>query len=158
MPPDTPQLVTAGPDDHRRVRDLVRRAYARWVPVIGREPRPMQADYARAVVDHRIDLLEGEGGALIALIETDLRSDHLWIENIAVHPDHQGRGVGSRLIAHAARLARAAGRRELQLLTNAAFLDNVRLYERLGFVTWKTEPWLESTTLYMRRSLEDPPG
>ena len=156
MAPDTSPLITAGPDDHDRVRELVRLAYARWVPIIGREPRPMQADYARAVLEHRIDLLV-EGGALVALIETDMRSDHLWIENIAVHPDHQGRGIGTRLVAHAARLARAEGRRELQLLTNAAFLANVRLYERLGFVTWKTEPWRQSTTLYMRRPLDDLP-
>ncbi len=155
--PDGPQLITAGPGDQARVRDLVRRAYARWVPVIGREPRPMQADYARAVVEHRIDLLV-DGGDLVGLIETDLRSGHLWIENIAVHPDRQGRGLGTQLIAHAVGLARAAGRRELQLLTNAAFLANVRLYERLGFVAWKTEPWLDSTTLYMRMPLDDRPG
>jgi hypothetical protein len=36
------------------VRDLTRTAYAKWVPVIGRVPKPMTADYAAAVRDHQI--------------------------------------------------------------------------------------------------------
>ncbi len=39
------------------------------VPVIGREPVPMTADYAQAVRLHSFDLLEREG-ALVALVET----------------------------------------------------------------------------------------
>ena len=37
------------PEDAHIVRALVRSAYAKWVPVIGREPLPMVADYDRAV-------------------------------------------------------------------------------------------------------------
>lgn len=37
-------MRTALPEDAIAIRALVRAAYARWVPVIGREPRPMQAD------------------------------------------------------------------------------------------------------------------
>ena len=44
------------------IRELTRNAYARWVPVIGREPKPMTADYAEAVRKHRIDLLYVERG------------------------------------------------------------------------------------------------
>ena len=81
----------AGPADAAAIRDLTRRAYARWVPVIGREPLPMRADYEKAAAEHRFDLLE-EGGALVALLETIAHPDHLLIENVAVAPDRQGRG------------------------------------------------------------------
>jgi hypothetical protein len=39
------------------IRALTRQAYAKWVPLIGREPKPMGADYVQAVQKHRIDLL-----------------------------------------------------------------------------------------------------
>ena len=64
----------------------------------------MQADYERAVVEHTIDLLIVDG-ALAGLVETILRPDHLWIENVAVAPEQQGRGFGRLLLAHAERRA-----------------------------------------------------
>ena len=50
------------------MRKLTRDAYAKWVPAIRREPRPMSADYAAAIRAHWIDLLEDDTG-LVALIE-----------------------------------------------------------------------------------------
>src|SRR5688572_20766327 len=99
------------------IRDVVRAAYANWIPIIGREPRPMQADYEKAVREHRFDVIE-DGGNIVALIETEAHGDHFWIENIAVLPECQGRGFGKRLLAHAEQLARAAGLTEMRLLTN----------------------------------------
>ena len=141
----------AGPADVAAVRELTRAAYARWVPVIGREPLPMQVDYARAVVDHRIDLLE-EGG-LVAVIEMIPRQDHLWIENVAVHPSQQGRGLGSRLLAHAEAVAREMGLGEIRLLTNEAFAANLGFYRSLGFVETAREPFRGGFTIYFSRLL-----
>ena len=118
--------------DAAAVQALTRQAYAKWVPLIGREPKPMQADYERAVREHRIDLAL-LGGALAGLIETIDRPDHLLIENVAVAPAFQGRGVGRRLMAHAEQLAAEQGHAELRLYTNARFEENVALYRRLGY-------------------------
>src|SRR5579863_6465755 len=94
------EIRPAALQDAARIRDLTRTAYAKWVGLIGREPLPMQADYDRAVREHSIDLLT-VAGALVGLIETIVRPDHLWIENVAVAPDCQGRGYGRLLLAHA---------------------------------------------------------
>jgi GNAT superfamily N-acetyltransferase len=83
-------------EDAAGIRALTRAAYAKWVALIGREPLPMQADYERAVAEHTIDLLIVDG-ALAGLVETILRPDHLWIENVAVAPEQQGRGFGRLL-------------------------------------------------------------
>ena len=151
LPPTAFRRAT--PADAAAIRTLVRDAYARWVPLIGREPLPMRADYDAALRLHRFDLFQ-RGPAILALIETALREDHLWIENIAVRPDQQGQGLGSRLLAHAETLAREAGRCELRLLTNAAFAANVALYERRGFGVTAREDFQGGVTLRMARRLD----
>jgi hypothetical protein len=83
---ETFSLRRATPTDASAIRNLSRIAYANWVPLIGREPLPMTANYDRAVAEHIIDLVE-QAGELLALIETIPASDHLLIENIAVRPD-----------------------------------------------------------------------
>ena len=50
--------------DAATIRDLTRLAYAKWIPLIGREPKPMTVNYDRAVVDHMIDLYEVDGEAV----------------------------------------------------------------------------------------------
>lgn len=150
-----PSMRLASAVDVDAIRELVRAAYAKWVPVVGREPRPMTAAYEDSINRHRFDLLHADA-KLIALIETAIREDHLWIENVAVLPEHQGRGYGRRLLAHAEELAADAGLSEIRLLTNAAFEANVHLYEAVGYRTTSTEPFMGGTTLYMSKRLSRP--
>ena len=63
----------------------------------------MQADCERAVLEHTIAPIAD--GALAGLVETILRPDHLWIENVAVAAEQQGRGFGHRLLDHVERRA-----------------------------------------------------
>jgi GNAT superfamily N-acetyltransferase len=125
-------LRRATPSDAPAVRDLTRAAYAKWVPVLGREPLPMTADYDAAVRDHIVDMLHLDE-KLVALIEMDPKTDHLLIVNVAVSPAYQGRGYGRAFLAHAEELALSIGLGELRLYTNAHFSENVKLYERVGY-------------------------
>ena len=138
--------------DAAKIRDIVRAAYAKWVPMIGREPLPMRADYEKAVVEHPFDLAV-EGGRIVGMIETIFADDHLWIENVCVAPQAQGRGIGRLLLERAEETAREAGRRELRLLTNGAFEANVSLYKRHGYEIDREEPFMNGTTVYMSKKL-----
>lgn len=149
------RIRRAGPKDAEAVRGLVREAYAKWVPLIGREPLPMRADYDRAVREHDIRLLSVEG-RLAALIEVIAEADHLVIENVAVAPDHQGRGLGRHLMRRAEGIARRANLPRLCLLTNAAFEANIRLYGSLGFRIDRTELFMGGTTVYMSKAIDGP--
>jgi ribosomal protein S18 acetylase RimI-like enzyme len=126
------ELRRAVASDAPAIRALTREAYAKWVPLIGREPKPMTADYAEAVRRHRIDLLHLDG-VLAALIETIAEADHLLIENVAVSPAFQGRGLGRKLMAHAEQIAASAGHGETRLYTNKLFAENIELYRKLGY-------------------------
>jgi GNAT superfamily N-acetyltransferase len=146
------ELRQAVAADAPAIRELTREAYAKWVPVIGREPKPMAADYAVAVRKHRFDLLYVEG-RLAALIETIAQADHLLVENVAVSPSFQGRGLGRKLMAHAEQVARSSGFGEIRLYTNKLFAENVQLYGRLGYRVDREEEVKGGIAVHMSKSV-----
>jgi N-acetylglutamate synthase-like GNAT family acetyltransferase len=119
-------------DDAAAIAALTRAAYEKWIPVIGRAPKPMTADYHVAVREHRIDVLE-ENGGIVALVEMIPADDHLLIENLAVAPTAQGRGLGARLLQRVEEVARDLGLAEIRLYTNARFVANVAYYRKRGY-------------------------
>ncbi len=125
-------LRRAAADDAPAVRAVVRAAYARYVPRMGREPMPMTADYARAVRENQI-WLAGEPPAIEAMLELVPAADHLLVANIAVHPDRQGTGLGRRLLDFAETEAKRQGFDELRLYTHVTMTENVAMYEHLGW-------------------------
>ncbi len=149
----TLDLRPAQPGQAQEIAELTRRAYAKWVPVIDREPRPMTVDYEAAVRLHRFDLAYRDE-ALIGLIETVDEGDGLLIVNIAVAPEVQGQGIGRGLVAHAEALARTLGRARVRLYTNKMFAENIRLYGQLGYRIYDetTDPVL-GTAVYMVKPL-----
>ena len=118
--------------DAAAIRELTRDAYAKWVALIGREPKPMLADYEAAVQRHRFDLIYLDG-VLAGLIETINEGHQLLIENVAVSPAFQRRGLGAKLMAQAEAVAMSLGHNRIWLYTNARFTENVRLYRKLGY-------------------------
>ncbi len=147
---ESPEMRQAVAADAAAIRALTREAYAKWVRVIGREPKPMTADYVAAVRNHRFDLLHLDG-RLVALIETIAAVDHLLIENVAVSPACQGRGLGRRLVAHAERLAASHGHAEIRLYTNKMFVENIRLYRRLGYRIGREEAFGGGVIVHMSK-------
>lgn len=129
---DAIAIRKARPDQVAEVRDLTWRAYAKWLDVTPVKPRPMTADYNAAMHEHRFDCLYRDD-ILAGLIETVPQDGELLIVNVAIDPDHQGRGFGTRLMRHAEGLAMTAGLRATRLYTNKLMTENIALYERLGY-------------------------
>jgi len=77
--------------------ELVADAYRHYEPLIGRTPLPMLIHYEDAVREHDIWVLDADG-TLVGIVELERRLDHLWIENVAVAPSWQGRGLGRLLL------------------------------------------------------------
>jgi len=134
--------------DADAVTAVTRAAYAKWVPLIGREPLPMKADHAAHIRDHRADLLL-VGDEVAALVEIIQRHDDLLIENVVVAPLFQKRGYGRRMVAHAERLAVEAGVEAVRLYTNAKFEDNIRLYVSLGYYIEREEAINDGALIHM---------
>lgn len=124
--------VPAEPADATAVRALVRDAYAPYVPRMGMEPGPMNADYVRAIADGDVHVLRS-GDEIVAVVVLRGADDHLLIENIAVAPDRQGRGLGREILAWAESQAVARGADEVRLYTHETMVENLAFYQRHGF-------------------------
>jgi ribosomal protein S18 acetylase RimI-like enzyme len=121
----------AEPGDRTTVEAIVQAAYEPWVEVIGARPLPMGADYGALIGDRRVHVLEnGEIDGLIVLQPLD---GALLVENVAVRPDRQGRGLGRRLLAFAEFHARSLRLPAVRLYTNEKMTSNIGLYESLGY-------------------------
>ena len=136
------------------ITELVRAAYEHYEPLIGRTPLPMLTDYAAAVREHIVWVAE-EDDRIIGVLELDVRDDHLWVENVAVAPDQQGRGLGRHLLRHAEDEARRQGRREIGLLTNERYAANIAMYTRYGYRETHRQALLGTDLVYFRKSLPD---
>jgi len=55
------------------------------------------------------------------------------LDELHVHPNYQGRGIGTRLVRSAAREARAAGFAVMYLVAEASNAPARRVYEKSGF-------------------------
>ena len=142
----------ATPDDVPAITQLVADAYGPYEPLIGRTPLPMLADYGDAVRDHEIWVVESDG-RLMGIIELIPRDDHLWIENVAIAPAWQRRGLGRLLLDHAEDEARRRGLQEMGLLTNERYVDNIAMYGRYGYRETHREPFKGTDLVYFRKRL-----
>ena len=120
-------------DDVARVTAIVSAAYMPYVARIGRRPAPMDADYAQAIEEGAVWLLEIDAHP-VGLLVLRQKVDHLLIDNIAIDPQCQGTGKGSLMLRHAEQEALARGLLELRLYTNVAMTENLAFYQRRGFV------------------------
>ena len=126
------EIRPATREDLDAVRACAEAAYQVYVEAIGRKPAPMVADFAVALAAGRLFVAADESGlGGFAVFYT--REDHVHLENVAVAPDHQGKGVGRALVSYAESAARRDGVERVELYTNEKMTENLSWYPRLGY-------------------------
>lgn len=123
----------AGAADRAAVEAMVAAAYAPWVARLGQRPGPLRDDYASRIAQGAVHVAERDG-AITGVLVTLPRPGALLLDNVAVAPAAQGRGLGRALIAFAEGLARARGAARVTLYTHERMAENLTLYPRLGYV------------------------
>ena len=149
---DQPNLRSATQADVEAIGELVDAAYRAYIPLLGRTPTPMLSDFAAAVREHDVRVLDA-GDRLVGVIELIAHDDHLWVHNVAIAPDAQGRGLGRRLLALAEDEARRLGLPAVGLLTNERYLANIAMYERYGYRETHREPYRGTDLVHFRKTL-----
>jgi ribosomal protein S18 acetylase RimI-like enzyme len=70
----------------------------------------------------------------MAVLTVYPRPDHLYVENVAIDPSAQGRGLGRGLLEFAEQEAARRGLTRMALVTHEAMTENQAIYARLGYV------------------------
>lgn len=127
-----PLFRRARPSDLDQIEAIVEAAYFPYIPRMGQKPGPMLDDYAALIAAERVHVAELDGavaGVLVLLPQADA----MLLDNIAVSPQAQGKGLGRALMDFAEAKARAAGLSRIRLYTNLLMTENLVLYPRLGY-------------------------
>lgn len=146
------KLRPAAIEDLAGIEALVGAAYSIYLPRIGKPPGPMLDDYRALVADGRVTVAD-DADRLAGLIVLLPQPDHLLLDNVAVAPERQGRGLGRRLIAFAETEARRLGRHEIRLYTHIMMTENIALYRRLGFVETHRGEQAGYSRVFMRKPI-----
>src|SRR5215472_1018282 len=127
--PGQPGLRRATADDLPAIRAVIDAAYARYLTRMDKPPAPMLRDYGPSVEDGTTWVT---GSPIMAVLTLYRREDHLLIENIAVHPGAQGRGLGRDLLVFAEREAIRRGLTRMALVTHEVMTENHVIYNHSG--------------------------
>ena len=139
MKPDW-RIRRARPGDANPIAALTDAAYGKYVPVLGRNPAPMDWDYDRLVAEWQAWVAEADERLVgVLLMEPESDANTLWVESVAVSPPRQGRGLGRALLDHAIAEASRQGHSTVRLYTNVKMTENIALYRRYGFDETKRE-------------------
>lgn len=137
--PAVPRPVRLGPDDAGELMTLQRAAYvpqAQLHDELFLPPLTETLDEVRAALAAPGMTALGlrEGGRLLAGVRLHVPDDASVAElgRLAVAPDRQGEGLGTRLLLAAERAVPPSVRR-IRLFTGEHSTDNLRLYARFGY-------------------------
>ena len=128
--PEPPDLRLATAADLPAIKAVIDAAYAKYLGRMDKPPGPMLRDYGPSVQDSTTWVT---GSPITAVLTLYPRDDHLLIENIAVHPGAQGRGLGRVLMSFAEEEAARRGFTRMALVTHEAMTENQAIYARLGY-------------------------
>lgn len=132
------------------IKALIDAAYARYLTRMDKPPGPMLRDYGPSVADGTTWV---SGSPIAAVLTLYPRDDYLLIENIAVHPDSQGRGLGRALMGFAEHEAARRGFTRMALVTHEVMTENQAIYARLGYAEVDRRAEDGYRRIYMEKSL-----
>ena len=93
-----------------------------------------------------------KNGKVIAGLFLSAQKGFLKLANLAVHPDHAGKGLGRSLMDHAENEAKRQGFGEMRLSTHVGMPENVAMYQYLGWQEYERS----GNRVSMRKLLQTP--
>ena len=112
----------------------------------------MLDDYAEVIRKHIVYVAE-MNRAVIGVIVLIQQESTMLLDNVAVHPTHQGKGIGSRLLKHAETETMRRGYRTLTLYTHECMTENIAMYQRTGYVETTRKSEHGYARVYMEKVL-----
>jgi len=134
------------------VRECVLAAYRHYIERIGKLPGPMRDDYDRRIREDEVYVIT-EDDKIIGVLVLILSVERFLLDNVAVLPDYQGKGLGRSLMDFAESRAKEKGYLSVELYTNEAMVENIAMYKKWDYleIYRTTEQGYER--IYMRKNL-----
>jgi GNAT superfamily N-acetyltransferase len=136
MPSDEIEILPIGPDDAGETLTLQRAAFVQEALIynsVQMPPLTQSLDEVRAELVENLGCVARERGRMLGALRAQRDGELLLIGRIAIAPDVQGRGLGTRLLEAVEERGRSIGCREAELFTGSLSEANLRLYERAGY-------------------------
>ncbi len=146
------EIRSAVRSDLSGIKSCALAAYSLYIERIGREPAPMIADFAASIEAGHLFVIE-QSEKIAGFVVFYVQHDHVHLENVAVNPEFQQRGIGSRLIEFVEQQAKTAGLSRVELYTNAKMTENLALYPRLGYQPFDRRVEDGFDRVYFKKSL-----
>src|SRR5690242_21057967 len=153
--PGQPGLRRAAAGDLPAIRAVIDAAYARYLTRMDKPPAQMSRGYGPLV---QAGMTWVTGSPITAVLTLCPRDDHLYVENIAVDPSAQGRGLGRALMAFAEQQAARRNLGRMALVTHEAMTENQAIYARLGYAETGRRSQDGYRRTYMQKPLTGSPG
>ncbi|MFK8035119.1 MAG: GNAT family N-acetyltransferase [Hyphomicrobiales bacterium] len=126
-----PYIRMARSTDANALASCIEAAYAKYEERIADLPNVSEG-IADEIANKQV-WVALESGEIVASLFLAANDGFLKLENLAVHPNHSGKGLGRRLTELAENEARLQGYEELRLNTHLEIPENIKLYEHLGW-------------------------
>ena len=126
-------LKPATLEDLDFVQNCAVAAYEKYVERMGKRPAPMVADFTRSIEGGQLEIILSDSEYAGYCVSFE-KTKSLFVENIALHPDHQGKGLATLIFGILENRARVAGLTSLNLYTNVKMHENLSFYSKLGFI------------------------
>jgi len=139
--------------DIQEIKSCAVAAYTLYVERIGREPAPMVANFAASIRKGHL-YVALEDGQIVGFVVFYPEQDHVHLENVAVTPGFQKRGIGRKLIGFAEQVAQQNGYTRIELYTNASMTENLELYPGLGYEQFDRRVEDGFDRIYFRKTLD----
>lgn len=148
--PGQPGIRRATAADLPSIKAVIDAAYARYLPLMDKPPGPMLRDYGPSVEDGTTWVA---GSPVTAVLTLYPRDGYLLVENIAIHPSAQGRGLGRTLMSFAEQEAARRGLTRMALVTHEVMTENQAIYARLGYAEVERRAEDGYRRIYMEKPL-----
>ncbi len=129
-----PDVVRAEKEDLKEILDLQYLAYQSEAALFGNKDIPplketlseLEEEFSHGVVLKMVS----EDGRIIGSVRSCAKDKTAYIGKLMVHPDFRGKGYGRKLLRE---IERYYVDTRYELFTSTRSVDNIRLYEKLGY-------------------------
>lgn len=144
------EMRRAVEDDAPAISECIEAAYSKYASRIEDLPAVSEG-IADEIAEHLVFVLE-HGHSIVGAVVIIRKEEYALLANIAVGPEHAGKGFGRRLMVEAESECRRLGLPEMRLTTHVEMTENIQFYRNLG---WR-ETGRTGSKMHMAKLLQEP--